>query len=62
MAWIWLWHRPAAAAPIQSLAWELPYASGAVQKKKKKDPTYEGELFGALSSATPTITRDGLDI
>ena len=23
---LWLWHRPAAVAPIQSLAWELPYA------------------------------------
>ena len=28
----WLWHRPAAAAPIRPLAWELPYAAG---KKKK---------------------------
>ena len=24
-----LWHRPAAAAPIQTLAWEPPYATGA---------------------------------
>ena len=21
----WLWHKPAAAAPIQPLAWEIPY-------------------------------------
>ena len=34
LAWLWLWHRPAAAAPIQSLAWELPYATGATLKKK----------------------------
>ena len=33
---LWLWHRPAAAAPIRLLAWELPYASGAALKKKKK--------------------------
>ena len=37
-AWIWcLWHRPTAAVLIQSLAQELPYASGvALQRKKKK--------------------------
>ena len=27
---LWLWCRPAAAAPIWPLAWELPYAAGAV--------------------------------
>ena len=32
----WLWHRAAAAAPIPSLAQELPYATGAAIKKKKK--------------------------
>ena len=32
----WLWCRPAAAAPIQHLARELPYASSAALKKKKK--------------------------
>ena len=31
-----LWHRPAATAPIQPLAWELPYAMGAALKSKKK--------------------------
>ena len=33
---LWLWRRPAAAAPIQPLAWERPYAAGAALKKKKK--------------------------
>ena len=33
---LWLWPRPAAAAPIQLLAQELPYAAGAAIKKKKK--------------------------
>ena len=39
---LWLWHRPAATAPIGPLAWELPYAEGAapkdqkIQSKKKK--------------------------
>ena len=31
-----LWHRPAAVAPIQPLAWECPYAIGAEVKRKKK--------------------------
>ena len=33
---LWLWHRPAAAALIQTLAWELPYAMDAVLKSKKE--------------------------
>ena len=33
-AWLWLW--PAAVAPIQPLAWELPYVIGAALKKEKK--------------------------
>ena len=42
-ALLWLWCRPAATAPIQPLAWELPYALGAApksQKKKKKKANY----------------------
>ena len=42
-ALLWLWCRLAATAPIQPLAWELPYAKGAalkrliiIKKKKKK--------------------------
>ena len=31
---LWLWSRPAAAAPIRPLAWELPYAIGAALKIK----------------------------
>ena len=33
---LWLWHGPAATAPIQPLAWEAPYASGAALKSKIK--------------------------
>ena len=32
----WLWHGLAAVAPIQPLAWEPPYASGASLKSKNK--------------------------
>ena len=31
-----MWHRLAAAAAIQPLAWELPYDLGVALKKKKK--------------------------
>ena len=33
--WLWLWSRMAAVAPIQPLAWELPYAAGTALKKKQ---------------------------
>ena len=33
--WRWLWCRLAAEAPMPLLAWELPYAAGAVPKSKK---------------------------
>ena len=33
---LWLWHRPAAVAPIQPLAWELPYAMGVALKNGQK--------------------------
>ena len=32
---LWLWHRQAAAAPIQSLAKKLPYATGLALKINK---------------------------
>ena len=36
LALLWVWHGPAAAAPIQPLAWELPHAEGAALKSKSK--------------------------
>ena len=33
---LWLWRRPVPVVPIQPLAWELPYASCAALKKRKK--------------------------
>ena len=35
--WLWLWHRPAVAALIHPLVWELPYATGAAIKIKKRE-------------------------
>jgi len=34
---LWLWCRLAAAASIQPLAWELPYAMGAALTNKEID-------------------------
>ena len=36
LALLWLWHRPAATAPIRPLAWEPPYATGSGPSKGKK--------------------------
>ena len=33
---LWLWYRPAAATPIQLLAWELQLCRGCGHKKTKK--------------------------
>ena len=33
---LWLWRRPGATDPIQPVAWELPYATGAALQKPKK--------------------------
>ena len=35
LALLWLWHRLAVTAPIQPLAWVLPYTAGVVLKKTK---------------------------
>ena len=37
LALLWLWCRPAATAPIRSLAWEPPYAVGAALKRQKTE-------------------------
>ena len=42
LALLWLWCRPAAAAPVEPLAWELPCAAGMALKSKKKKKA--GEL------------------
>ena len=59
LAWLWLWRRPAAVAPIRPPAWERLCASGAALKKtkdknknknKKRKPKCNlGMEFGAVS-------------
>ena len=36
LLWLWLWCRLAAATPVQPLAWEPPYATSTVLKRKRK--------------------------
>ena len=50
---LWPWRRPAAAAPIQPVAWKLPYATDSAlkrpkkkEKKKKKSLLTENLFFG----------------
>ena len=56
-ALLWLWWRPAAAALIQPLAWERPYAAGAAVKKEEgvplvaqwlANPTRNHEVAGSI--------------
>ena len=44
LALLWLWHRPAATAPIGPLAWELPYAIHAALKRQKNGKKKEMHL------------------
>ena len=48
LALLWLWCRPVAAALIQPLAWEPPYAASAALKKQKKKKSQIMEFFGSL--------------
>ena len=54
---LWLWCRPAAAAQIQPLTWELPYAAGAALREKQTNKkvrsaygTHDLERFSEKSS------------
>ena len=47
LAWLWLWRRPAAIAPIGPLAWEPPHAAGVAIKRQKKRKRRE-EMCSAI--------------
>ena len=49
LAWLWLWYRPAALAPIPPLGWELPYAID-VALKRQKTNNNNLEIFGTSFS------------
>ena len=59
---LWLWRRPAATAPIQPLAWEPPYVTGAAQemakRKKKKNCKNLGVPVVAQWLTNPTRNHE----
>ena len=40
---LWLWRRLVVTAPIQHLAWELPYATGTALKRPKTKQTKQNK-------------------
>ena len=52
---LWLWRRPAAAAPIRPLAWEPPYAEGAALEKAKREKLQK-KLYDICHDASTNIT------
>ena len=60
----WLWHMLAAMAMIHPLAWELPYATGVVQKKKtpQKSPLYIPLLAQSRCSITKYLLSHSVSI
>jgi len=66
-ALLWLWHRPAAAALIQPLVWELPFAVGAAlmggkkDKKKRKTKAMGVRMMQALMAHPPRLPTSYAD-
>ena len=48
LALLWLWHRPAAIAPIRPLAWEPPYDVGVALKRTKRQKKKKEKKFVAF--------------
>ena len=54
---LWLWCRLAAVAPIQRLAWELPYAAGAALKSKQNKKNYFKQIQCLCYGCVPISSR-----
>ena len=50
-----LWYRLADAAPVQPLAWELPYAMAVALKKAKQNKKKRNDHYRILPNLLPTI-------
>ena len=56
---LWLWHRPAAVAPIIPLAWQLPYVTGvALKTKKNQTKTKQNKKHQKPKHKRQTTKRD----
>ena len=53
---MWMWHRLAAVAPIQPLAWEPPHAAGVALKRKKKNPQNKTKTYSEIPSISATTS------
>ena len=51
-ALLWLWRRPVATALIGPLAWESPYAMGAVLEKAKRHKQTNKQTKTSLNNTT----------
>ena len=54
-----LWRRPAAAASIQPLAWELPYAEGAALERQKEKEKAKSCVFAKSNKINDPLARKG---
>ena len=53
LVFLWLWHRPAATAPIGPQAWEPPYATDmALKRQKTNKETTQGKIYQKSSTKT----------
>ena len=62
LAFLWLWHRSAAVAPIWPLAWKHTYATGMTlkrQKTKKQNKTKRNKTKQKRLNQTPAPPREG---
>ena len=52
---LWLWCRPAAAAPIQPIAWEFPSAINVALKSKEKERRFS--FYGVIANLNQYSTK-----
>ena len=62
LALLWLWHRPAATAPIRPLSWEHPYATGAALKGKKDKKKKKSMCIYIYVYMCVCLNNDELDL
>ena len=51
LSWLWLWCRPAAAAPVGSLAWERPFVADVAVKSNLKNSLRSSRRGAAVNES-----------